>query len=63
LAGVVFGIFALSAVLFYGAFHYLIATQKTGVYPPKQVLRKRAGVLAASALGALLLGIIMYSFQ
>lgn len=61
--GVTFVFFTLSAVLFFGTFHYIIAFQKPGFYPPKKVLKKRIGTLAGGGVITLLLGIILSSFQ
>ncbi|PLR83751.1 hypothetical protein CVD25_11975 [Bacillus canaveralius] len=50
MGGIRFGFFALSAVLFLGAIHYLLASQRPGSYPPKHVLRARATALAGGGL-------------
>ncbi|WP_210364662.1 hypothetical protein [Bacillus sp. REN3] len=47
-----------SFVLFAGAVYNLLALKKRGMYPPKHLLRKRAGSLAAGALILLILGVI-----
>ncbi len=58
--GIIFGFFALSGVLFLGMIHYFLATHKPGMYPPKKVLRKRAGVLASSGAFCLILGVLFW---
>ncbi|RIW35360.1 hypothetical protein D3H55_08170 [Bacillus salacetis] len=58
--GIIFGFFALSAILFFGMIHYFMATQKTGVYPPKNILKRRAGVLGTGGIISLLLGILLW---
>ncbi|MDE3838129.1 hypothetical protein C0966_01855 [Bacillus methanolicus] len=63
MGGIIFCFFVLSAVLLYGTIHYLIATKKPGVYPPKHVLKKRAGTLAAGGIAVLILGILLLSFR
>ncbi|WP_246234454.1 hypothetical protein [Bacillus aquiflavi] len=61
--GVTFILFSISIVLFLGTLYYLLAAQKSGVYPPRQVLRKRAGVLAGGGVFFLTLGIIFQLFS
>jgi hypothetical protein len=56
--GLIFGFFALSAVLFFGMLHYLSASRRPGMYPPKKILKKRAMVLGSSGGAALLLAIL-----
>jgi hypothetical protein len=58
--GIIFGFFALSVILFFGMIHYFMATQKSGMYPPKNILRRRAGVLGTGGVIALLLGILLW---
>jgi hypothetical protein len=58
--GIIFGFFALSAILFFGMLHYIMAIQKPGMYPPKNILKRRAGVLGTGGVVALLLGILLW---
>lgn len=60
-AAVIF--FILCAILFLGAGKYLLDLQRPGVYPPKQVLKKRAGALAAGGGVCLLIGLLFSFFQ
>jgi hypothetical protein len=39
-------LFIVSAVLFGGTCKYFLDVKRPGVYPPKQLLKKRAAVLA-----------------
>jgi hypothetical protein len=57
--GVIAVIFAFSIIFFFGAFHFLLKYQKPGVYPPKQVLKKKVFVLAAGGGIFLLLGFLI----
>lgn len=61
--GVIFGVFALSAVLFFGMFHYLMSSRKPGIYPPKHLLRKRAGGMGVVGAAFFIIGIILYMFN
>ncbi|WP_214908924.1 hypothetical protein [Bacillus sp. ISL-55] len=56
-------IFLISVAFFVGAVHHLLALKKPGMYPPKALLRKRAGTLAGGGAIFLLIGIIFYTFQ
>lgn len=40
------GLFIVSAVLFGGTCKYFLDVRRPGVYPPKQLLKKKAAVLA-----------------
>ncbi|MDQ0214757.1 hypothetical protein J2S13_001154 [Oikeobacillus pervagus] len=57
--GVIFGLFALSAVFFFGMFHYIFALYRPGIYPPKNILKKRAGFLGMSGLVTFLIGVLL----
>jgi hypothetical protein len=57
--GIIFGLFALSIILFFGMAHYLLSLKKTGVYPPKNILKKRAGVLGIGGGISFFLAIIL----
>jgi hypothetical protein len=41
---------------------YLLASKKPGVYPPKYILKRRAGTMAGGSVVFFLIGIIVYSF-
>lgn len=56
-------VFLISIVFFAGAVHNLLALKKPGMYPPKALLRKRAGSLAGGGAILLVIGVIFYSFQ
>jgi hypothetical protein len=58
--GIIFGFFALSAILFFGTVHYFMAAQKPGMYPPKNILRRRAGVLGSGGVITLILGVLLW---
>jgi hypothetical protein len=60
-AAVIF--FILSAILFLGAVKFFVDLQRPGVFPPKQVLKKRAGTLAAGGGICLLIGLLFSYFQ
>ncbi|MBO0961337.1 hypothetical protein J1P26_16655 [Neobacillus sp. MM2021_6] len=55
-------LFIVSAILFLGSSKYLFDLKRPGVYPPKQIIKKRAAALAGVGgiflLVALLLSII-----
>ncbi|MEI5906452.1 hypothetical protein WAK64_05210 [Bacillus spongiae] len=61
--GVVFGFFALSIVLFFGTFHYLLASQKPGMYPPKNIVKKRAVLLGSAGAIVFVIGLILWLFS
>ena len=56
-------VFLVSIAFFVGAVHNLLALNKPGMYPPKALLRKRAGSLAGGGAIFLLIGIIFITFQ
>ncbi|WP_174730604.1 hypothetical protein [Mesobacillus harenae] len=58
--GVIFGLFALSFILYYGMCHYILASNRPGIYPPKTLLKKRAKALAAGGTIVLLLAAFIY---
>jgi len=53
----------LGAVLMIGAIKYLLDLKQPGVFPPKQVLKKRAIALAGSGGLFLLMAFLFSSFQ
>jgi hypothetical protein len=55
-------LFLLSILLFAGAIWNALGLKRPGFYPPKQVLKKRAAVLAGSGVIILLVSIILSSF-
>ncbi|WP_078408566.1 hypothetical protein [Priestia abyssalis] len=60
MAGMIFGLAALSILLLFGMFNAIRATQKTASYPPKHILKKRAAMFGISALVILLLVLTLY---
>jgi hypothetical protein len=63
LDGIIFGLFALSIVLFFGAIYHILSLKKPGFYPPKKVLKKRAVLLAISGGIGVLLALFLSSFN
>jgi phosphatidylglycerophosphate synthase len=61
--GVITVIFAISIILFLGMVYFLLKLKKAGVYPPKQVLKKRTFVLGAGGIIFLLLGYLFTAFS
>ncbi|MEH7097514.1 hypothetical protein [Neobacillus vireti] len=55
-------LFILSAILLLGTFKYLVELKRPGVYPPKQVLKKRAAGLAGFACICLLIALSLSYF-
>jgi hypothetical protein len=53
--------FIFSAILLLGTFKYFLELKRPGVYPPKQVLRKRTVALAGGG-GICLLVAAMFSY-
>ncbi|MEH7116382.1 hypothetical protein V7128_03020 [Neobacillus vireti] len=54
--------FILSAFLIFGALKNIVEINRPGVYPPKQVLKKRAAGLAGFACICLLVGLMLSYF-
>ena len=54
-------LFIISSICFIGVIYNLLALKKPGMYPPKQILRKRASSLAGGGALFLLMGIIFLS--
>jgi hypothetical protein len=61
--GVIFVLFSLCVILFLGMAHFLLASKRYGAYPPKYILRQRAGVLGAGGVLFFLIGLLLYMFQ
>ncbi|RTR31549.1 hypothetical protein EKG37_11130 [Robertmurraya yapensis] len=59
----IFGLFAASVVLLFGAIYNFLSLKKPGFYPPKRVLKKRAVLLASIAVVCILLGWIVSFFK
>ncbi|MGZ4159911.1 MAG: hypothetical protein ACXVNF_03810 [Neobacillus sp.] len=53
--------FVFSAILFWGTIRYLLELKRPGVYPPKQVIKKRAATLAVGG-GICLLVATMFTY-
>ncbi|MEH7417765.1 hypothetical protein V7266_21060 [Neobacillus drentensis] len=51
--------FILSAILLFTTLKYLVELKRPGVYPPKQVLKKRAAGLAGLASIFLLVAVML----
>ncbi|AGK52549.1 hypothetical protein B1NLA3E_03865 [Bacillus sp. 1NLA3E] len=60
--GVIFFLFAISVILIVGMFHFLLKSQQSGVYPPKQLLRQKAGALGVGGVLFFLIGFLFYQF-
>jgi hypothetical protein len=56
LDGIIFGLFALSIVLLFGAVYNALSIKRPGFYPPKKVLKRRAVLLAVVGGAGILLG-------
>lgn len=55
-------LFLLCLLLFVGSIWNILALKRPGFYPPKQVLKKRASVLAGGGVLFLVLAIALSSF-
>jgi len=55
-------LFILSAILFLGACKYLFDLNRPGVYPPKQVLKKRAAALAGAGGITMIVAFMLSTF-
>ncbi|RFU64400.1 hypothetical protein D0469_18690 [Peribacillus saganii] len=53
MATVEYALFTICFLFFAGMIHFLLSAERPGIYPPKKLLRKRAGFLGLG--GALLL--------
>lgn len=60
MAGLIFGLVALSILLLFGMFNAIRVVQKTASYPPKHILKKRAAGFGISALVILLVALTLY---
>ncbi|PFA62571.1 hypothetical protein CN378_20315 [Bacillus sp. AFS015802] len=58
--GIIFGFFALSGVLFLSMVYNFISIQRPGMYPPKNILKKRATILGSGGLITFLIGILFW---
>ncbi|NRD78363.1 hypothetical protein HPT25_13405 [Bacillus sp. BRMEA1] len=55
-------LFFISAILLWGALKYFLDIKRPGIYPPKQMLKKRAVVLAGAGSASLLLAVLLSYF-
>lgn len=55
-----FGLYGVSILLFICTIHYFLSSKRPGVYPPRNILRKRSVSFALGAVIFLLLGSIFY---
>ncbi|WP_342430185.1 hypothetical protein [Neobacillus sp. FSL H8-0543] len=55
-------LFLISFLLFLGTIRYLLAIKRPGVFPPKQVLKKRASALAGGGGIFLVAAILLSNF-
>ncbi|MEH7436311.1 hypothetical protein V7182_02350 [Neobacillus drentensis] len=51
--------FILSAILLLGTIKHFLDISKPGVYPPKQVIKKRAAALAGGGIVCLLVALML----
>ena len=61
--GLIFFLFFLSACFFFGMFHFFLATKRSGVYPPKYVLKQKASIFAASGTVCFFIAFLFYLFR
>jgi hypothetical protein len=61
--GIMLFFFLLSACFFIGMIHSFLATRRSGVYPPKYILKQRVNIFAASGTVFLLLALLFYLFR
>lgn len=62
LTGITYFLFGVSILLFFGMIHFFLASRRPGVYPPRNILRKRSATLAVGGTLFLMLGTLFYSF-
>ncbi|PLR89960.1 hypothetical protein [Bacillus sp. T33-2] len=55
MVGIIFGV---SILLFIGSINFFLASRKPGIYPPKKLLKKRAGVFAIGGAVLFLAGLL-----
>jgi len=53
----------LSVIMLFGTLKYLVELKRPGVYPPKQVIKKRAAGLAGFACICLLFALMLSYFS
>ncbi|XXM73987.1 hypothetical protein ACQ0QQ_08905 [Lysinibacillus sphaericus] len=58
--GIIFGFFALSVVLFLSMVYNFIGIQRPGIYPPKNMLKRRAAMLGSGGVISFLIGILFW---
>ncbi len=56
-------VFLISAIAFLGALYFFLSAKKPGMYPPRNVLKKRARTMALAGGAAFLLGLFMAALQ
>ncbi|MGM0841199.1 MAG: hypothetical protein ACQEWE_10745 [Bacillota bacterium] len=58
--GIIFGFFALCAVLFLSMVYNFISIQRPGMYPPKSILKKRAAIMGSGGVITFLIGVLLW---
>ncbi|SEN12058.1 hypothetical protein SAMN05192533_10991 [Mesobacillus persicus] len=59
---ITFVLYTCSLASFLAMFQNLFAMQRPGIYPPKKLLKKRAGFFATSGAVLLLFGVVLSLF-
>jgi hypothetical protein len=60
--GIMLFFFLLSGCFFMGMLQSFLSSRRAGIYPPKNILKKRASILAVSGMVFFLLGLLFYLF-
>lgn len=63
MSGIATVFFTIGSLLFIGGAYFIVAIKKSGVYPPKYILKRRAASLFMSGTAFLLLSLIFHSFR
>ncbi|MGR3763438.1 hypothetical protein [Rossellomorea sp. NS-SX7] len=58
--GIIFGFFALSGVLFLCMVYNFIKIQRPGMYPPKNMLKRRASIMGTGGVITFLIGVLFW---
>ncbi|MGX1265039.1 5-bromo-4-chloroindolyl phosphate hydrolysis protein [Rossellomorea marisflavi] len=58
--GIIFGFFALSVILVISMVYNIMSFKRPGIYPPKSILKKRAGMMGTAGAASLVIGSILW---
>lgn len=63
MGGIMLFLFLLSACFFIGMVHSFLGTKRSGIYPPKYILKQRVSFFGASGTVCFFMALLFYLFR